>query len=253
VGPAAVVLAAGLGTRMKSTLPKVLHLLLGKPMVQYVVEALSALNPENTIVVIGGHGDRIRDALRNHPVLFAVQNEPKGTGDALKAAVQELRNFTGTILVVSGDTPLVKPATLLTFLELHRENRNDLSLISFIAGGGHSYGRIIREGNKLSGIVEDKDANEEQKKIREVNSGIYAIESPLLELLDKITINRAKSEYYLTDIAGLAAGSGYRTGAFLLGNENELTGINTPEELSRAEHYLMEREKYTEEIRNSKL
>jgi bifunctional UDP-N-acetylglucosamine pyrophosphorylase/glucosamine-1-phosphate N-acetyltransferase len=241
---ATVVLAAGLGTRMKSALPKVLHPVLRKPMVLHVVEALAALSPEKTIVVTGMHSDGLRDALQHHPVSFAVQKEPKGTGDALKAAVQELKNFRGTILVVGGDTPLVKPATLLTFLKLHDENRNDLSLISFIAGRGHSYGRIIREGSKLRGIVEDKDASEEQKKIHEVNSGIYAIEPPLLDLLDKITINRAKDEYYLTDIAGLAAASGYRTGVFVLGNEDELTGINTTEELKRAEQYLKE------EIRN---
>src|SRR5208282_2172938 len=190
---------------MKSAMPKVLHPLLGKPMVQYVVEALSALKPEKTIVVTGMQGDSIRDVLLNYHVSFAVQKEPKGTGDALKTAVQKLRGFTGTVLVVSGDTPLIKPATLKAFLKLHRKNRESLSLISFIAGGAHSYGRIIRDGNKLSAIVEDKDADGEQKKIREVNSGIYAIEAPVLKLLNKIKINKAKGEYYLTDIVGLAA------------------------------------------------
>jgi bifunctional UDP-N-acetylglucosamine pyrophosphorylase/glucosamine-1-phosphate N-acetyltransferase len=223
---------------MKSALPKVLHPLLGKPMVEYVVEALSSLKPVKTVVVTGMQGDGIRDALKNYPVSFAVQKEPKGTGDALKSAIQKLRGFTGTLLVVSGDTPLIKPATLKAFLNLHRKNREALSLISFIAGGAHSYGRIIREGSKLSAIVEDKDADQEQKKIQEVNSGIYAIETPLLKLLNKISINKAKGEYYLTDIVGLAVGRGCRAGAFLLGNENELTGINTRGDLYRAVHYL---------------
>ncbi len=238
---AAVVLSAGLGTRMKSALPKVLHPLSGKPMVQYVVEALSALKPEKIIAVVGMHGEGIRHALRDCPVSFAVQKEPEGTGDALKTAVTKLRGFTGTLLVVSGDTPLIKPSTLQDFLKLHRKNRKDLSLISFIAGGAHSYGRIIREGNKLSAIIENKDASEEQKKIREVNSGIYAIESPLLKLLNKITINEATGEYYLTDIVGIAVGKGYRAGAFLLGDEDELTGINTREDLYRASRYLRDR------------
>ena len=238
VSLAAVVLSAGLGTRMKSAVPKVLHPLLGKPMIQYVVEALSALKPGKTVVVTGMQGDGIRDALRNYPVSFAVQKEPKGTADALKSAVQKLRGFTGTLLVVSGDTPLIKPSTLKAFLKLHRKNRETLSLISFIAGGAHSYGRIVREGNKLSAIIEDKDADEEQKKIREVNSGIYAIEAPLLKLLNKIAVNGAKGEYYLTDIVGIAVGTGCRAGAFLLGNENELTGINTRGDLYRAVHYL---------------
>src|SRR5208283_1250560 len=119
---------------MKSALPKVLHPLFAKPMVQYVVEALLALKPEKTVIVTGGNGERIRDTLRNYPVSFAVQKGPKGTGDALKSALQKLRGFNGTLLVVSGDTPLIKPATLQAFLKLHRKNRNDLSLISFIAG-----------------------------------------------------------------------------------------------------------------------
>lgn len=238
VKSASVVLAAGQGTRMKSTLPKVLHPLFEKPMVQYVVEALLALKPEKTIVVTGVDGQRIRDTLLKYPVSFAVQKEPRGTGDALKSALPGLRGLTGTLLVVSGDTPLIKPATIQAFLKLHHKNRNDLSLISFIMGGKHSYGRIVREGNKLSAIVEDKDADEEQKKIKEVNSGIYAIEAPLLKLLNKITINRAKGEYYLTDIVGIAVGTGCRTGAFLLGNENELTGINTRGDLYKAVHYL---------------
>ncbi|MGO9104541.1 MAG: bifunctional UDP-N-acetylglucosamine diphosphorylase/glucosamine-1-phosphate N-acetyltransferase GlmU [Dissulfurispiraceae bacterium] len=235
---AAVVLSAGLGTRMKSAVPKVIHPLLGKPMVQYVVEALSALKPGKTVVVTGMRGDMVRDALRNYPVSFAVQKEPKGTADALKSAVQKLRGFKGTLLVVSGDTPLIKPATLKAFLKLHRKNRENLSLISFIAGGAHSYGRIVRKGDKLSAIVEDSDADEEQKKIREVNSGIYAIEAPLLKLLNKIPVNGSKGEYYLTDIVGMAVGTGFRAGAFLLGNENELTGINTRGDLYRAVQYL---------------
>ena len=235
---AAVVLSAGLGTRMKSALPKVLHPLMGKPMVQYVVEALSALKPLKTVVVTGMQGAGIRHALRNYPVSFAVQKEPKGTGDALKSAVQQLRGFTGTLLVVSGDTPLIKPATLKAFLKLHWKNKEALSLISFIADGAHSYGRIIRAGNELSAIVEDRDADEEQKKIQEVNSGIYAMEAPLLKLLNKITVNGAKGEYYLTDLVGIAVGKGFRAGAFLLGNEHELTGINTRADLYKAVHYL---------------
>jgi len=235
---AAVVLAAGLGTRMKSSLPKVLHTLLGKSMVQYVVEALLSLGPEKTIVVTGLKGEGIRDALKDYPVSFAVQKEPRGTGDALKPAVRKLRGFRGTVLVVSGDIPLVKAATLDALLKLHKKNRMDLSLISFIAGEPHSYGRIIRTMGKLSAIIEDRNASEEQKKIREVNSGIYAIEHRVLKLLNKIDVDRVKGEYYITDLVGLSVAAGYRTGAFLLGDEKELTGINTSEDLYRGTHYL---------------
>lgn len=236
----AVVLAAGLGTRMKSSLPKVLHPLFGKPMVRHVVETLLELGSEKTIVVTGPNGEGIRCALRGFPVSFAVQKEPLGTGDALKSAAKRLRGFRGTVLVVSGDTPLVKTSTLKSLLKLHRRSRQDLSLISFVAGESHSYGRIIRTGKKVSAIVEDKNATEEEKKIREVNSGIYAIEHRLLGLLNKITVNKVKGEYYLTDLVGLSVAAGCRTAAFMLGDERQLTGINTREDLYRATHYLRE-------------
>lgn len=236
--PAAVILAAGLGTRMKSSLPKVLHPLFGKTLVQHVAEALMQLGTEKTIVVTGRNSEGIRDALRGYPVSFAVQKEPRGTGDALKPAVKELGGFGGTVVVVSGDTPLVKSSTLKSFLKLHKRSRQDISLISFIAGGPHSYGRIIRSGKKMTAIVEDKNATEEQKKIREVNSGIYAIERRALGLLDKIPLNKIKHEYYLTDLVALAVAAGFRADAFMIGNERELTGINTREDLYNAAHYM---------------
>ncbi|HEX8949063.1 MAG TPA: NTP transferase domain-containing protein, partial [Dissulfurispiraceae bacterium] len=162
---ATVVLAAGLGTRMKSTLPKVLHKINGKPMVQHVADSLMRLKPKSNIIVIGKSSDAVRDAFRDYPVTFAVQKEPKGTGDALRAAAKRLDGFHGTVLIVGGDTPLINTETLREFLRLHAKNREDLSMISFIAGGRHSYGRIIREGGRVRAIVEDRDADEEQKKI----------------------------------------------------------------------------------------
>lgn len=233
-----VILAAGLGTRMKSSLPKVLHCINGKPMVRYAVEAAAALKPERNIVVISPGSNGVVSALENAPVTFALQRQPKGTGDALKAAAQKLRGFNGTVVVMSGDTPLVTPELLQQFLKLHRKNKEDISMISFIAEGPHAYGRIIREQNRVTAIVEHKDATPEQKKINEVNSGIYAIEAPLLSLLKNIKINPAKGEYYLTDIIGIAVKKGYRVGAHTLGSEKELTGINTREDLYKACIYL---------------
>lgn len=242
---ATVFLAAGLGTRMKSSIPKVLHRIYDKPIIHYVVDSVRQLKPENNIAVIGHGSDEIRNALANHhkghPVTFAVQKEPKGTGDAMKAAVKKLRGFSGTVLVLSGDTPLISTSTLQKFLKLHKQNKEDISIISFIAEGSHSYGRIIREGDKVKAIIEDRDASEEQKKIKEVNSGIYAMESNALKLLKEIKINKAKGEYYLTDIVDIAVKKGYKVGAHILGNETELTGINTREDLLKACHYLKER------------
>ncbi len=238
---ATVVLAAGLGTRMKSALPKVLHNVNGKPMVQHVIDSLKQLRSGNNIVVIGPSGSGVKDALAGYPVAFALQKEPKGTGDALKAAARQLKGFSGTLLILSGDTPLISAATLRNLLRLHAKNREDVSIISFIAEGPHSYGRIIREGAKVKAVVEAGDADESQKKINEVNSGIYALESRVLALLGEIRVNKAKGEYYLTDIIGIAVRKGLRIGAHILGNETELTGINTREDLCRAAHYNREK------------
>lgn len=245
-----IILAAGLGTRMKSLTPKVLHKICGKPIIQYVIDSIKTLKSESNIVVINPSSDKIRDALKDYPVVFAVQKKLKGTGDALKSAVQELKGFLkdgdrdetrgedNTVLVLSGDTPLINTSTLKRFLDIHEAEKEDISIISFITEGSHSYGRIVREKNKVSAIVEDKDADKEQKKIREVNSGIYAMKSHILNLLKEIKINEKKREYYLTDIVEVATKEGYKVNAHILGSEMELTGINTREDLHKATLYL---------------
>lgn len=236
-----VILAAGLGTRMKSSIPKVLHKIYDKPIIQYVADSIKQLRAANNIVVISPKTEDIKNVLKGYPVVFSIQKQPKGTADALKTAHQVLKNFRGTVLVLNGDTPLISTSTLQKFLRLHRQNEEDISIISFIAEGTHSYGRIIRNGNMVKEIVEDRDANEEQKKINEVNSGIYAMESHMLNLLSKIKVNKIKGEYYLTDIVRIAIKNGYKVGAHMLGNETEFTGINTREDLYKAGCYLRER------------
>jgi bifunctional UDP-N-acetylglucosamine pyrophosphorylase/glucosamine-1-phosphate N-acetyltransferase len=236
-----VILAAGLGTRMKSSIPKVLHKIYDKPIIQYVVDSVKNLRAENNIVVISPQTEEIKNFLEGYPVTFAIQKEPKGTGDALKAAGEKLKGFNGVILVLNGDTPLISTSTLQKFLKLHRQNKEDLSIISFVAKGQHSYGRLIRNGNTVEAIIEDKDANEEQKKINEVNSGIYAMKSYMLNLIDEIKVNKANGEYYLTDIVGIAVKKGFKVGACILGTEAELTGINTREELYKAGLYLRDK------------
>ncbi len=233
-----VVLAAGLGTRMRSSIPKVLHSLCGKPLIHYVLDALMKVKAERTIVVVNPHNARLGDVLKDYPVEVAVQAEQKGTADALKAAARRLKDGEGTVLVVNGDAPLVTTAALKEFLKLHRNAREDISILSFIADDPRAYGRIVRKGKDVVSIVEDRDADEEQKEIKEVNSGIYALESPALDLLRTIKMNASKGEYYLTDIVDAAVRKGYRVGAHILGSEREFTGINTREDLHRAGHYL---------------
>jgi len=240
---AGVVLAAGLGTRMKSSLPKVLHKLNGTPMLQYVLNALYKLNPGRTVVVAGKHIEEIKNSVEaDSSIFFAVQKEAKGTGDALLKAVPFLRGFQGTVLVVNGDTPLITPEILKKFLSLHVKKRNAISLISFITNDPCSYGRVIRDerGDVLS-IIENRDATPSQKKIKEVNSGIYAIEAKGMDLLNSIKLNVGKGEYYLTDLVEIARNKGIRIDAFCMGAEDEFLGINTRQELEKARQLMKAR------------
>ena len=233
---ACVVLAAGLGTRMKSSLPKILHNINGRPMLQYVLNALYKLKPGRIVVVAGKHIEEIKDSVEtDSSIFFAVQKEAKGTGDALLKAVPFLRGFYGTVLVVNGDTPLITSETLKKFLLLHAKKSNSLSFISFRTNDPSSYGRVVRDeiGNVLS-IVENRDATASQKNINEVNSGIYAIESKSMGLLKSIKLNKAKGEYYLTDLVHISRNKGIGTDAFCMGSEDELLGINTLQELEKA-------------------
>jgi bifunctional UDP-N-acetylglucosamine pyrophosphorylase / glucosamine-1-phosphate N-acetyltransferase len=233
---AAVVLAAGLGTRMKSSLPKVLHPLQGRPMLQYVVNTLSRLKPQRIVTVVGQSAGLIRSSIHGPGTLsYVLQREPKGTGDALRRAVPSLGSFRGTILVVNGDSPLLTAGTIRQFLARHRKKKNDISLLSFIASAPGSYGRILRdERGKVVSITEERHATPTQREIREVNSGIYAIELKALRLLKEIRINSAKGEYYLTDIVHLARKKGMPVDSFCADSEDEFIGINTPKELERA-------------------
>ncbi len=233
---AVVILAAGLGKRMNSSVPKVLHKLHGLPMLQHVLNIIYALDPYKVVIVVGKHFKEIERSLDiSNKSVFAHQKEAKGTGDALACALPYLGSFRKTILVINGDTPLITTKTIKRFLLLHHKKKNDLSILSFISQSPGAYGRIIRDENgRVSSIVEDSDATIDQKKIKEVNSGIYAMEQNILPLLKKIKLNETKGEYYLTDIVKLAVDGGARTDAFCIGSEQELTGINTREELETA-------------------
>ena len=167
---------------------------------------------------------------------------PKGTGDALSKAVPALKGFKGTVLVVNGDTPLITGSTLKNFLSLHKRKRNEVSVLSFESRDPGSYGRIIRDNKgRAAFIIEQRDATETQKTIREVNSGVYAIESGALPLLKEIKLNKSKGEYYLTDIVGIARDKGLRLDAFCAGFEDEFMGVNTIEELENAGRVMKKR------------
>ncbi|MBI1811743.1 MAG: bifunctional UDP-N-acetylglucosamine diphosphorylase/glucosamine-1-phosphate N-acetyltransferase GlmU [Nitrospirae bacterium] len=241
---AVVILAAGRGERMGSHLPKVLHGIFDKPMLQCVIDSAEKLRPSRIIAVVGKNFKEIKKSIKPENILFAIQKKPKGTGDALLRAKTLLKGTKhgGTILVLNGDVPLITSETLKKFLSLHRKGRNGISLISFAAANPASYGRILRDRNsRINSIVEDKDATEAQRKINEVNSGVYAIESGILSLLKEIPLNIAKGEYYLMDVIGIAGNKGYRMNAYCIGSEDELMGVNTIPELMKARKIFRER------------
>lgn len=232
---ACVILAAGQGKRMKSSMPKVLHKVCGMPMLQAVIETAAKLNPERVIVVAGKHIDEIKKEIAAPDVRFMLQKEPKGTGDALKSAMPALKGFRGVVIVLNGDTPLIEPKTIKRFLLLHQKNHCAISVLSFRAEDPRGYGRVVRDRTgKFLAIVEEKDADQSQKNIHEVNSGVYAINHDVFSLLDRLAMNRQKGEYYLTDIVSLSLRQGLQTSAFAIGDEAEFMGVNTREELLRA-------------------
>jgi bifunctional UDP-N-acetylglucosamine pyrophosphorylase/glucosamine-1-phosphate N-acetyltransferase len=232
---ACVILAAGQGKRMKSSLPKVLHKVCGMPMLQAVIDTAAKLKPEHVIVVAGRQIDLLAKEITIADIRFMLQKEPKGTGDALKSAMPALKSFRGTVIVLNGDTPLIKPQTIKRFLLLHQKNHNAISVLSFLTENPKGYGRVVRDRTgKFLAIVEEKDADKSQKKIHEVNSGLYAIDHDALSLLGRLSMNRQKGEYYLTDIISLSLRQGLRTSAFAIGEETEFMGVNTREELIKA-------------------
>jgi bifunctional UDP-N-acetylglucosamine pyrophosphorylase/glucosamine-1-phosphate N-acetyltransferase len=257
---AGVVLSAGLGKRMNSPLPKVLHKLHGTPMLQHVLNTLCKLKPQKVVVVVGKYYKEIKEyitplyppypplprgelkggkggllRIQNSELIFAQQKEAKGTGDALLKALPSLRGFKGTVVVVNGDTPLITRETLKKFLRFHEEKNDVISVLSFMSQETGSYGRIMRDkAGYITSIVEETDATYLQKNIREVNSGVYAIESDALYLLKDIKLNETKGEYYLTDIIRVARDKGVNVGAYCIGSEDEFMGVNTQEELEKA-------------------
>lgn len=223
---------------MKSSLPKVLHAIFGRPMLYYVLDAAHALDNSKIVVVAGSHsGGAVIDSLETaYPnVSIAIQREQKGTAHALSTGLKAIKDFNGTVIVINGDTPLISGPTLKKFLARHRKAKNSVSVASFMASDPGAYGRIIRDGaNKGISIVEAPDATDEELQVSEVNSGIYAIEPDALGLLTSIRLNQKKKEYYLTDILALAQSRGLKAGAFVSASEFEFMGINNRMDLVEA-------------------
>lgn len=243
----AIILAAGKGTRMKSDLPKVLHPVCGTPMLQHIINKLKKIDIDKIIVVIGHKADKIRETIKDD-VIFVEQTEQNGTAHAVLQAVPHLAGKEGTTLVITGDTPLIEEVTLESLLQEHIHSNSKGTVLTAIQNTPIGYGRIIREFNSVTdkhecnqlgnvvGIVEEKDADANQKKIIEVNTGIFAFDNQsLLEGLPKIENKNVQNEYYLTDIVSVFIEEGKEFGGHLLQDPNEAMGINSRVQLSEAE------------------
>jgi bifunctional UDP-N-acetylglucosamine pyrophosphorylase / glucosamine-1-phosphate N-acetyltransferase len=238
-----VILAAGKGTRMKSDLPKMLHPLLGKPMVGYVLDAAKSLKPAKNIMVVGHQAERVREAFRGWIGTFVNQSPQLGTGHALKVTQKELGSFQGTVLVLSGDVPLIEKGTLKKLLRFHLSGRAVLTLISTAVKDPKGYGRIIRDPQKqLVRIVEEKEASQQERLIREINTGLYAFDSEFLfSALSGLTRKNRQKEYYLTDLVQSAREKGLPMAVLCHSNPEEVLGINDREELARSGQVLRQR------------
>jgi bifunctional UDP-N-acetylglucosamine pyrophosphorylase / glucosamine-1-phosphate N-acetyltransferase len=237
----AVVLAAGLGTRMRSTRAKVLHEIAGLPLVHYPLRAIGPLGPEKIAVVVGHQAEAVAKAARTAGlagVETALQAEQHGTGHAVRCALPVLRGFDGDVLILYGDVPFIQTETLKRLVDTHRDTGASLSLLTVCFNDPTGYGRIVRdEAGRVRGIVEHKDATPAQRAITEINPGFYCIRSTALALLDELRANNAQGELYLTDLVGLVAGRGERIEAVQIPTDraDEVAGINTRAELARME------------------
>lgn len=257
---AGIVLAAGKGTRMRSARPKVLHPVLGRPMVGWVLESLAKAGVKQSVLVISSDQGPFTDFLQQHPELaLAVQQKQKGTADAVAAAQgvfvdgkTPIPYAEGTILrgesaldathvlICAGDTPALEGQELSRFLAAH--GQSDVAILGMQAADPKGYGRLVVVDGVLTGIVEEKDADPETKKIRLVNSGVVLARREILfRLLAQITPNNAQGEYYLTDIVKLAYQQGYRTTAHVAADANEFAGVNDRQQLAALEEWMLAR------------
>lgn len=242
--PVIIILAAGMGKRMKSGKAKVLHEIFGKPMIMYVVEMAEKVAENDVVLVIGNQADKVRKVVsENAHVIFALQKDQLGTGHAVSCALPYLPDHTQEVIILCGDVPLLTFETVMRLLKDHIMAKRDISLLAVEIDNPKGYGRVLFDENRnVSGIVEEADASAKQKRIKTINTGIYCVKKEILfDLLKKIKSDNVQGEFYLTDIVEL----GYREGkvvGVLVGDDSEETvGVNSMHDLMTVENILHSR------------
>ena len=237
----ALILAAGQGKRIKSNLPKVLHKVCGKEMVNHVIDTLRNAEIQDINVIIGKGAELVKENTKSRNVSYSTQLEQLGTGHAVKCAIDFLNDKKGTVAVFCGDAPLIKEETVKRLFEVHESSNNSATLLTAIVDDPTGYGRVIRKGDEVIKIVEHKDCNEEELKVNEMNAAIYCFEiEKLLQCLENLSNNNSQGEYYLTDVIGMLKDKNEKVGAVVVDYE-ETIGVNSRVQLAEAESIMRKR------------
>lgn len=241
---AAVILAAGLGKRMKSNRAKVLHEVLQRPMILYVVDTAMAIAGDHVVVVVGHQADRVRQVVGAHAAtLFAHQAEQLGTGHAVQCALPLIPDLCRQVVILCGDVPLITPQTLAALIADHRRHRRHATVLAVEVDDPTGYGRILQDAdNRVIGIVEEADASAAEKALRNINTGVYCVDRDLLSsALTEIDSDNAQGEFYLTDIISIGHRENWNVGALIAADPKEFFGINSRQDLRKVERILRER------------
>jgi UDP-N-acetylglucosamine diphosphorylase/glucosamine-1-phosphate N-acetyltransferase len=240
-----VILAAGMGKRLGGENQKTVTKILGKPMLKYLLETIKKFNPSKIVVVVGFKKEEVFKELEGENVEYVEQKELKGTGDAVLQTENILKNFQGDIIVLNGDTPFISEGTINKLITIHKEGQSYCTFLTSIVENPTGYGRVLRDKkNKVKGIVEEANATPEEKKIPEINAGVYVFKSDgLFSSLKKIEMNPVKKEYYLTDIIKIYRSENKKILTYTTPDPYETIGINTLSDLKMAEEYIKKRSK----------